>query len=104
MRFSIHMLSFVSGQILNRFSKDTGTMDEILPITMYESIEIFSIILGIFVQVLIINWCTILPMLFTSFLFWRISTFYIPTAYGIKRLEGAGKKIIKFFIMLPLKI
>ncbi|OXU18927.1 hypothetical protein TSAR_000783 [Trichomalopsis sarcophagae] len=80
-----------SGQILNRFSKDTGAMDEILPATMYESIEVFSIILGVLIQVLIINWYSVLPMIFTGFLFWKIRTFYVPTAYGIKRLEGAAK-------------
>lgn len=68
-------------------------MDEILPVTMYESIEIFSIILGVVVQVLIINWWSVLPMIVTGFLYWKIRNFYVPTAYGIKRLEGAGKYI-----------
>ena len=85
------MLSFVSGQILNRFSKDTGSMDEILPITMHESIEVFSVIMGVVVQVLIINWTYIAPMIVTGCMYWQIRKLYLPAAQSIKRLEGAGK-------------
>lgn len=95
MCFSIHVFSFVAGQILNRFSKDTGAMDEILPITMHESIEVSSIIVGIVVQNIIVNWWFIMPMIVTGLLYWKIKGFYVPTAYGVKRLEGAGKKNIR---------
>ncbi|KAJ8684219.1 hypothetical protein QAD02_020011 [Eretmocerus hayati] len=87
-----------SGQILNRFSKDTGSMDEILPTTMIESIEIFSVILGVVVQVLFINWWSILPMILTGSLYWKIQTFYVPTAYKIKRLEGAAKSPVLSYV------
>jgi ATP-binding cassette subfamily C (CFTR/MRP) protein 4 len=87
------VLSFVAGQILNRFSKDTGAMDEILPATMYESIEIFSIILGVIVQVIIINWWSVLSMIVTGFLYWKIRHFYVLTVCRIKRLEGSGKVV-----------
>lgn len=66
-------------------------MDEILPTTMYESIEVFSVTLGIiFFQVFIISWWSLLPTILTLFLYWKIKNYHIPTAYGIKRLEGAG--------------
>ncbi|XP_058795497.1 ATP-binding cassette subfamily C member 4-like isoform X2 [Phymastichus coffea] len=91
-----------SGQILNRFSKDIGTMDEILPVTMYESIEVFCIIVGIIVQNIIVNWWSILPMIVTGFLYWKIRGFYVPTAYGIKRLEGAAKSPVFSYISASL--
>ena len=65
-------------------------MDEVLPVTMHEAIEIFFVIMGIMIQVLIINWWSVLPMVAAGFLYWRIRNFYVPTSYGIKRLEGAG--------------
>lgn len=88
---------YVTGRILNRFSKDIGAVDEILPRTMIESIQIFAVMSGILIQVIIINWWTILPVLIMGFLYWKIRNVYIATAQNLKRLEGTSKRsIIKF--------
>lgn len=86
---SINFFLFL-GQILNRFSKDTGSMDEILPVTIHESIEIFSILVGVVVQIVIVNWWSITGVFLIGYLCWKLRNLYVPTAYGIKRLEGAG--------------
>ncbi len=66
-------------------------MDEVLPHTMWETIEVFFITLGVvFFQLFIMKWWSLLPIVITAYLYWKIKNFYIPTAYGIKRLEGAG--------------
>ncbi|XP_043265995.1 ATP-binding cassette subfamily C member 4-like [Colletes gigas] len=80
-----------SGRILNRFSKDVGAVDEILPRTMIESIQIFTVMIGILAQVLIINWWTVFPMFVMGFLYWEIRTIYLKTAQDMKRFEGATK-------------
>ncbi|XP_017889371.1 multidrug resistance-associated protein 4-like [Ceratina calcarata] len=80
-----------SGRILNRFSKDVGSVDEVLPRTMIESIQIFAVMVGILVQVLIINWWTVFPMIVMGFLFWQIRNIYLKTAQAMKRLEGNTK-------------
>ncbi|CAK9794749.1 ATP-binding cassette sub-family C member 4 [Anthophora plagiata] len=80
-----------SGRILNRFSKDVGAVDEILPRTMIESIQIFAVMIGILTQVLIINWWTIFPMLVMGFLYWEIRNVYLKTAQDMKRFEGITK-------------
>ncbi|XP_071865797.1 ATP-binding cassette sub-family C member 4 isoform X2 [Bombus fervidus] len=77
-----------SGRILNRFSKDVGSVDEILPRTMIESIQIFTVMIGILVQVFIINWWTIFPMFIMGFLYWQIRNIYLKTAQNMKRFEG----------------
>ncbi|XP_060825226.1 ATP-binding cassette subfamily C member 4-like isoform X2 [Bombus pascuorum] len=77
-----------SGRILNRFSKDVGSVDEILPRTMIESIQIFTVMIGILVQVFIINWWTIFPMFIMGFLYWQIRNIYLKTAQDMKRFEG----------------
>lgn len=80
-----------SGRILNRFSKDIGSVDEILPMTMSDSIQIFSVLVGILVQVVIINWWTIFPICIVGILYWQIKTLYLSTAQALKRLEGVTK-------------
>ncbi|KAI4497628.1 hypothetical protein M0802_007168 [Mischocyttarus mexicanus] len=76
------------GRILNRFSKDIGAVDEILPRTMIESIQIFTVMAGILAQVIIINWWSIVPMIVMGFLCWEIRNIYLATAQNLKRLEG----------------
>ncbi|XP_076650867.1 ATP-binding cassette sub-family C member 4 isoform X2 [Halictus rubicundus] len=80
-----------SGRILNRFSKDVGAVDEMLPKTMIESIQIFAVMVGILAQVLIINWWTVFPMLLVGFLYWQIRNIYLKTAQDMKRFEGITK-------------
>nr|ACZ64280.1 ATP-binding cassette sub-family C member 4 [Trichoplusia ni] len=77
-----------SGRILNRFSKDMGVVDEILPKMYIDTIQIFMVMVGILVMVAIVN-----PlMLVTTFVcgaliyFWALV--YLSTAQGIKRVEG----------------
>lgn len=84
------------GRILNRFSKDVGAVDEILPNTMIISIQILVVMIGILVQVLIINWWIIFAVIIMLFLFGIIRRIYLPMAQTIKRLEGIGKLIFFF--------
>lgn len=84
------------GRILNRFSKDVGAIDEILPSTMILSIQTFAVMIGILVQVLIINWWLIFAVIVMFFLFGVIRGIYLPIAQTIKRLEGIGKLFPSF--------
>ncbi|XP_076757864.1 ATP-binding cassette sub-family C member 4 isoform X2 [Xylocopa sonorina] len=83
-----------SGRILNRFSKDVGAMDEILPRVTMESIQVFLIVVGIILMVVIINNWMLIPLviLLTLFLFGRI--WFLKTTQTVKRLEGATKSPI----------
>nr|XP_012235196.1 PREDICTED: multidrug resistance-associated protein 4-like isoform X2 [Linepithema humile] len=80
-----------SGRILNRFSKDIGTVDEILPRIMIDAIQIFAVMIGIFVQILIIKWWFIFVIIIMAILFGIIRKIYILTAQDMKRLEGNAK-------------
>lgn len=68
-------------------------MDEILPRTMIESIQIFAVMIGILAQVLIINWWTIFPMLVMGSLYWQIRNIYLKTAQNMKRFEGSSEHL-----------
>ncbi|XP_034944749.1 multidrug resistance-associated protein 4-like [Chelonus insularis] len=80
-----------SGRILNRFSKDVGAMDELLPRTMLEAAQILSIMVGILLLIIIVNVWMIIPILIIGCLFYVCLHYYLYTAQDIKRLEGIAK-------------
>ncbi|XP_063235987.1 ATP-binding cassette sub-family C member 4-like [Bacillus rossius redtenbacheri] len=77
-----------SGRILNRFSKDIGALDELLPTALSDVIEIFLLMMGILIMILVVNYIMIVPMIVTVSLFVGMRAIYISTARSVKRLEG----------------
>ncbi|OTF82186.1 hypothetical protein BLA29_015051, partial [Euroglyphus maynei] len=55
-----------AGRILNRFTKDLGIIDEMLPNTAYDLNLTFAQAIGIVVTVGIVNWWLILPAIFLT--------------------------------------
>ncbi|XP_034942803.1 multidrug resistance-associated protein 4-like isoform X2 [Chelonus insularis] len=80
-----------SGRILNRFSKDTGTMDEILSRAMLEGVQIFAVMTGILILIIVVNVWMIIPILIIGIFFFISRDYYLRTAQDIKRLEGIAK-------------
>ncbi|XP_046746905.1 ATP-binding cassette sub-family C member 4-like [Diprion similis] len=80
-----------AGRILNRFSKDVGTMDEILPKAMLETCQIFAVIIGIFSITIVIIPLAIVPVLIVAGLLCLVTIFCIKTTQDVKRLEGITK-------------
>jgi ATP-binding cassette, subfamily C (CFTR/MRP), member 4 len=80
-----------SGRILNRFSKDMGQIDEILPSIMIDVIQIFLSLLGIVVVVGIVNPYFLIPTVFMGILFYYMRIFYLLTSRSIKRMEATSK-------------
>jgi len=68
-------------------------VDEVLPVIMTLSIQTLIVMIGIIVQVLIINWWIIFAVIVTFLLFGMIRNIYLPVAQATKRLEGIGKLI-----------
>ncbi|XP_033220102.1 multidrug resistance-associated protein 4-like isoform X2 [Belonocnema kinseyi] len=91
-----------SGRILNRFSKDIGTMDELLPAALVEAAQVFFIMLGIFVMVTIVNYWMIIPILAMIILYNQIRIYYLKTAQALKRLEGVSKSPVFSYITSSL--
>lgn len=79
------------GRILNRFSKDVGVIDEILPGAMLDSIQIFLVMFGIIGMVFITTPWMIVPGVIMALVFYYFRIVYLSCAQDIKRLEGAGK-------------
>lgn len=83
--------SNVLGRILNRFSKDMGAIDELLPRAMLEAIQIFLVMFGILTMVILVNPWMILPVMVMGAVFYFVRVVYLATAQDVKRLEGISK-------------
>ncbi|XP_016117735.1 multidrug resistance-associated protein 4-like [Sinocyclocheilus grahami] len=81
----------ISGRILNRFSKDIGHLDSLLPWTFVDFIQVFLQIIGVIaVASSVIPWILIpvLPLLI-SFLFLR--RYFLRTSRDVKRIESTSR-------------
>ncbi|XP_069668827.1 probable multidrug resistance-associated protein lethal(2)03659 isoform X2 [Periplaneta americana] len=77
-----------SGQILNRFSKDMGSVDEFLPHILIDCIQIGLVLIGVVIVVAIVNFWLILPSVVMFGIFYILGRYYVSTSRNVKRLEG----------------
>ncbi|XP_041970656.1 probable multidrug resistance-associated protein lethal(2)03659 [Aricia agestis] len=80
-----------SGRILNRFSKDMGQVDSLLPIALVDCFGFFLEIIAILVVVCLVNWWLALPTAAVSVLLYLIRSYYIGTSRELKRMEAIAK-------------
>lgn len=80
-----------AGRILNRFSKDMGAIDELLPAAMIDCLQIGLSLLGIIVVVGVVSPWLMIPTFFIGILFYLMRIFYLRTSRSVKRLEGISK-------------
>lgn len=82
--------------MLNRFTKDTGAADDDMPNTMISVMDRSFAIVATFIQVIVINWWTVGPMIIVGFFCIKINQMYTATIRALKRLEGNGN-ILTFY-------
>ncbi|XP_025056143.1 multidrug resistance-associated protein 4 isoform X4 [Alligator sinensis] len=84
-------LGIYAGRILNRFSKDIGHLDDLLPLTFLDFMQTLLQIFGVVgVAVAVIPWILIpLVPLFILFIFLR--RYFLATSRDIKRLESTTR-------------
>lgn len=80
-----------SGRILNRFSKDMGSVDEALPKAILDSGQMMLSLLGAVVLVIIVNPHFIVLLIALSIVFGFLRRVYLKTSKNVKRLEGMSK-------------
>ncbi|XP_061402316.1 probable multidrug resistance-associated protein lethal(2)03659 [Musca vetustissima] len=83
-----------SGRILNRFSKDMGQVDEILPQVMIDVIQIFLAMMGIVIVLCVVNPWYILATVILFAIFYFLRSFYLKTSRDVKRLEAITRSPI----------
>ncbi|XP_066999039.2 ATP-binding cassette sub-family C member 4 [Anabrus simplex] len=76
------------GRILNRFSKDTGLMDESLPTSLLLFVQINLVMIGILVMIAISNYYMVVFIIVIGAVFWWTGAAFLSLARFIRRLEG----------------
>lgn len=83
--------SSIVGRILNRFSKDMGAVDELLPRAMLDALQVLMVMIGILAMVFLVTPWMIIPTAVLCPLFYFFRNVYLITAQAIKRWEGVSK-------------
>ncbi|KAH8318690.1 hypothetical protein KR074_001766, partial [Drosophila pseudoananassae] len=83
-----------SGRILNRFSKDLGQIDELLPSVMLDVVQVFLTLSGIIAVICITNPYYFILTLGLAIIFYYIRDFYLKTSRDVKRLEAVARSPI----------
>ncbi|XP_077301224.1 putative multidrug resistance-associated protein lethal(2)03659 [Arctopsyche grandis] len=80
-----------SGRILNRFSKDIGTVDISLPSALADCISFFLETIGIIIIVCVANYWLLIPTCVITIILGMIRAIYISTGRSLKRVEGISR-------------
>lgn len=80
-----------SGRILNRFAKDMGVIDELLPRVLLDAIHTNLNMIGAIILTAIVNPFFLIPVSFMILVFLSARKVYLKTSKNIKRLEGISK-------------
>lgn len=89
---------------MNRFSKDMGALDELLPRFLLECIQIYLVMFSILtLNAAALVW-TLLPTTIILLLFYTILQIYLKSAQSIKRLEGTSELFsVRYKLLKTLK-
>ncbi|XP_010629028.1 multidrug resistance-associated protein 4 isoform X1 [Fukomys damarensis] len=79
------------GRILNRFSKDIGHMDDLLPLTFLDFIQTLLFVISVMaVAVAVIPWIAV-PMIPLAIIFFVLRRYFLETSRDVKRLESTTR-------------
>ncbi|XP_005355719.1 multidrug resistance-associated protein 4 [Microtus ochrogaster] len=79
------------GRILNRFSKDIGHMDDLLPLTFLDFIQTLLLVVSVIaVAAAVIPWILI-PLVPLAILFLILRRYFLATSRDVKRLESTTR-------------
>lgn len=76
---------------MNRFSKDMGSVDELLPKAIMDASQIILMMIGSLVVTVSVNLYFLIPIVVMGSIFWFIRRIYLKTSKNVKRLEGITK-------------
>jgi ATP-binding cassette subfamily C (CFTR/MRP) protein 4 len=79
------------GRVLNRFSKDQQIVDELLPTTLFDTIQSLIMVIGSIVIIGMANPWVLLILVPIIPIFWWLRRFYLRTSRELKRLESSTR-------------
>ncbi|XP_074027104.1 probable multidrug resistance-associated protein lethal(2)03659 isoform X2 [Leptinotarsa decemlineata] len=77
-----------SGRILNRFSKDLGAVDELLPNAFIDTVQLMLNLVGAIIVVSFVEPYLLVPTCGMVLIFYLLRRLYLSTSRNVKRLEG----------------
>ncbi|XP_031342947.1 probable multidrug resistance-associated protein lethal(2)03659 [Photinus pyralis] len=93
----------LSGNVLNRFSRDLAVIDEQMPGTLDGVLNVILSVLGVFFVVSSVNLYFIIPSLIFMVLLYFARRLYLPTGRSLRRLEGASRSPMIGYINATLE-
>ncbi|KAL3283449.1 hypothetical protein HHI36_006594 [Cryptolaemus montrouzieri] len=87
-----------AGRVLNRFSKDMGTIDELLPRSLMDAAQKLSVMGGILVMVSISNPYLLIAIPILGPIFIIVTKWFVATARNIKLVEGVSKSPVFSYV------
>ncbi|KAK5646546.1 hypothetical protein RI129_005010 [Pyrocoelia pectoralis] len=81
----------LSGNVLNRLSRDLAIIDEQMPSVMLDSLKVILSMYGVLIIITSVNWYFIIPSLILTVIIYIARRLYMGTGRGLKRLEGAAR-------------
>ena len=82
------------GRVINRFSKDIGLLDEVIPLTVFDFAFVTMLVMGSLSVTMILNYWVILPTLPLVFVFLYVRKYFLASSVEIKRIEGINRSPI----------
>ncbi|CAF2760135.1 unnamed protein product [Rotaria sp. Silwood2] len=79
------------GRILNRVTKDQQIMDEALPSTLFNAIQLLMMTTGFAITIIIINPWMILLLILLGPAFWLLCRYYLRSSQQLKRMESVTR-------------
>ncbi|XP_018326344.1 probable multidrug resistance-associated protein lethal(2)03659 isoform X3 [Agrilus planipennis] len=83
-----------SGRILNRFSKDIGAIDEALPSSLIDTIQICLNLVGAVIVIGVCHYLLIIPTVLVIVMFIALRNYYLRTSRSVKRLDAITRSPI----------
>lgn len=93
LNLTIFHLDFFSGRILNRFSKDLGSIDELLPKALLDAGQIIITVIGGIIVTVTVNYIFLLPVAIVSVFALAARVVFLRSSQNIKRIEGISTSL-----------
>ncbi|XP_018429475.1 PREDICTED: cystic fibrosis transmembrane conductance regulator [Nanorana parkeri] len=92
-----------AGRILNRFSKDTAILDDLLPLTIFDFIQLILIVVGAITVVSLLEPYIFLATVPVIIAFILLRSYFLHTSQQLKQLESEARSPIFTHLITSLK-
>ncbi|XP_040199694.1 LOW QUALITY PROTEIN: cystic fibrosis transmembrane conductance regulator [Rana temporaria] len=92
-----------AGRILNRFSKDTAILDDLLPLTIFDFIQLVLIVIGAITVVSLLEPYIFLATIPVIIAFVILRSYFLHTSQQLKQLESEARSPIFAHLITSLK-